>query len=224
MFLILRPCHLKYAIDAENCIYLEKGKCGACEKYCPSGAINFNDTQKTVSLQVGSIILAPGFKSFDPVGLDNYPYADLPDVVTSLEFERILSATGPYSGHLMRPSSMHGKNPAGKSPQKIAWLQCVGSRDINRCDNGYCSSVCCMYAVKQAVMAQDHSDAPLECAIFYMDLRTQGKDFDRYYRKCQEKRRAVYTRSNSHHRPDSGSRRSSAALRGRRRSAARRNL
>ncbi len=171
---------LKYTIDAENCIYLEKGKCGACEKYCPSGAINFNDTQKTITLQVGSVILAPGFKTFDPVDLDNYSYADLPDVVTSQEFERILSATGPYSGHLMRPSSMLGKNPAGKSPQKIAWMQCVGSRDINRCDNGYCSSVCCMYAVKQAVMSQDHSDVPLDCAIFYMDIRTQGKDFDRY--------------------------------------------
>ena len=110
---------LKYTIDAENCIYLEKGKCGACEKYCPSGAINFNDTQKTLTLQVGSVILAPGFKTFDPVGLDNYPYADLSDVVTSQEFERILSATGPYSGHLMRPSSMRGKNPAGKPPERL---------------------------------------------------------------------------------------------------------
>jgi heterodisulfide reductase subunit A len=171
---------LKYAIDAENCIYLQKGKCGACEKNCPSGAINFNDTEKTFILKVGSVILAPGFKAFDPTGFDSYPYAGLSDVVTSLEFERLLSATGPYSGHLMRPSSMRGKKPAGKSPQKIAWLQCVGSRDINHCGNGYCSSVCCMYAVKQAVMAKDHSGGALDCAIFYMDIRTQGKDFDRY--------------------------------------------
>jgi len=172
---------LKYTIDAENCIFLKKGKCGACEKYCPSGAINFNDTEKTITLQVGSVILAPGFTAFDPARFDYYSYAGLPDVVTSLEFERILSATGPYSGHLVRPSSMHGKNPVGKTPQKIAWLQCVGSRDINRCDNGYCSSVCCMVAVKQAVMAKDHSDTPLDCAVFYIDIRTQGKDFDRYY-------------------------------------------
>ena len=172
---------LKYTIDAENCIFLKKGKCGACEKYCPSGAINFNDTEKTITLQVGSVILAPGFTAFDPARFDYYSYAGLPDVVTSLEFERILSATGPYSGHLVRPSSMRGKNPVGKTPQKIAWLQCVGSRDINRCDNGYCSSVCCMVAVKQAVMAKDHSDTPLDCAVFYMDIRTQGKDFDRYY-------------------------------------------
>jgi len=176
---------LKYAIDAENCIYLQKGKCGACEKNCPSGAINFKDTEKTMTVKVGSVILAPGFKAFDPTGLDTYPWASLPDVVTSLEFERILSATGPYSGHLLRPSSMRGKKPAGKAPQKIAWLQCVGSRDINRCDNGYCSSVCCMYAVKQAVMAKDHSGSALDCAIFYMDIRTQGKDFDRYYENAR---------------------------------------
>jgi heterodisulfide reductase subunit A len=98
----------------------------------------------------------------------------------ALEFERILSATGPYGGHLVRPSSMRGKKATGKPPKRIAWLQCVGSREMNRCDNGYCSSVCCMYAVKQAVMAKDHSETPLECAIFYMDMRTQGKDFDRY--------------------------------------------
>ena len=176
---------LKYAIDAENCIYFTKGKCGACEKYCPSGAINFEDAQKTISLQVGSVILAPGFKSFDPARFDYYSYLSLPDVVTSLEFERILSATGPYSGHLLRPSGMRGKNPVENQPQKIAWLQCVGSRDLNRCDNGYCSSVCCMYAVKQAVMAKDHSGTQLDCAIFYMDIRTQGKDFDRYYENAR---------------------------------------
>jgi heterodisulfide reductase subunit A len=101
-------------------------------------------------------------------------------VVTAVEFERILSATGPYGGHLLRPSSMRGKKPVGTAPRKIAWLQCVGSRDQNRCANAYCSSVCCMFAVKQAVMAKDHAHDPLDCAIFYMDLRTQGKDFDRY--------------------------------------------
>jgi heterodisulfide reductase subunit A len=177
---------LKYTIDAENCIYLKKGKCGACEKYCPSGAINFKDTQKKITLQVGSLILASGFKAFNPAGFDTYSYTHLPDVVTSLEFERILSATGPYGGHLLRPSGMHGKKPVEKHPQKIAWLQCIGSRDLNRCDNGYCSSVCCMYAVKQAVIAKEHSDTPLDCAIFYIDIRTQGKDFDRYYENAQK--------------------------------------
>ena len=177
---------LKYTIDGKNCIYLEKGKCGACEKYCPSGAINFNDVERTLTLHVGSIILAPGFKSFDPSRFDHYAWANLPDVVTALEFERVLSATGPYSGHLVRPSSKRMKNQPVTYPQRIAWLQCVGSRDLNRCDNGYCSSVCCMYAVKQAVMAKDHSETPLECAIFYMDMRTPGKDFDRYYENARD--------------------------------------
>ncbi len=176
---------LKYAIDPNSCIYLTKKKCGACEKICPSGAINFDDTEKTTALQVGSVILAPGFSAFDPSRFDTYSYTRLPDVVTSLEFERILSATGPYGGHLLRPSSMRGKHPQSKPPRKVAWLQCIGSRDINRCDNGYCSSVCCMYAVKQAVMAKDHSDSPLDCAVFYMDMRTQGKDFDRYYENAR---------------------------------------
>ena len=178
---------LKYSIDAENCIYFKNGKCKACEKFCPSGAINFKDTEKTITLNVGSVILATGFKSFDPGQFDNYSYARLPDVVTSLEFERILSATGPYGGHLVRPSSKLRKKQIEKHPEKIAWLQCVGSRDINRCDNSYCSSVCCMYAVKQALLAKDHSKTPLECTIFFMDMRTQGKDFDRYYENAKIK-------------------------------------
>ena len=167
---------LKYAIDASQCLYLTKNRCGLCETICPSGAINFKDTQKTRQLHVGSIVLSTGFGSFDPSKLDNLDYARHPDIVTSMGFERMLSATGPYGGHLCLPS----EKKKTRHPGKIAWLQCVGSRDENKCGNGYCSSVCCMYAVKQAVMAKDHSKDPLDCAIFYMDMRTQGKDFDRY--------------------------------------------
>ncbi len=177
---------LKYSIDASQCIYLTKGKCGACEKYCPSGAINFKDTEKNVSIAVGAVILATGFDSFDPSGLDYYSYSTCDDVVTSLEFERILSATGPYQGHLLRPSTKRKAKDEGQAPAKIAWLQCVGSRDINRGEHSYCSSVCCMYAIKQAVMAKDHSKIPLDCSIFYMDMRTQGKDFDRYYENAKK--------------------------------------
>ena len=130
--------------------------------------------------------MSPGFKPFDPSRLNSLAYSAQPDVVTSLEFERILSATGPYNGQLLRPSSMRGKKAVGTHPQKIAWLQCIGSRDINRCNNGYCSSVCCMIIVKQVVMAMDHSKKPLDCAVFYMDMRTQGKDFDRYYQNAQD--------------------------------------
>jgi len=170
---------LKYAIDRDSCIYFQKGKCRACEKFCPAGAINFDDKESEFALNVGSLILAPGFKSFDPSRYDTYAYSALPNVVTSLEFERILSATGPFMGHLSRPSDK-------KEPEKIAWFQCVGSRDVNRCDNGYCSSVCCMYAIKQTVIAREHSKVPLDCAVFFMDMRTHGKDFDRYYEHAQE--------------------------------------
>jgi len=170
---------LKYSIDEDNCIYFQKGKCRACEKFCPAGAINFDDQETEITITVGSLIMAPGFTSFDPSRYDAYAYTALPNVVTSLEFERILSATGPFMGHLSRPSDK-------KEPEKIAWFQCVGSRDVNRCDNGYCSSVCCMYAVKQTVIAREHSKIPLDCSVFFMDMRTHGKDFDRYYENAQE--------------------------------------
>jgi len=122
----------------------------------------------------------PGSEPFDPALLANvYPYQKNPDVVTSLEFERLLSASGPTMGHLVRPSD-------GKEPKKVAWLQCVGSRDINRSGNGYCSSVCCMYAIKDAMIAKDHAHGDLDCAIFYMDIRTFGKDYEKYYTRAKE--------------------------------------
>jgi len=170
---------LKYAIDPTQCLYLTKGKCGKCAERCPADAINYKDKEKEITLEVGSVILAPGFKSFDPSKFDTYGYSKLPNVVTALEFERILSATGPFMGHLVRPSDK-------KEPKKIAWLQCVGSRDMNRCDNAYCSSVCCMYAIKQTVIAMEHSNVPLECTVFYMDMRTHGKDFDKYYENAKK--------------------------------------
>ena len=171
---------LKYAIDPDACIYLTKGKCGACEKFCPTGAIDFNQTPTELKVKVGSVIMAPGAKPYDPTGFGDYHYGTLPGVVTSLEFERILSATGPYGGHLTNPAK-----PKAGQPKKIAWLQCVGSRDLNHTSNGYCSSVCCMYAVKQAIMAKDHAEEELDCAVFYMDMRTVSKDFDRYVDTAQ---------------------------------------
>ena len=136
---------LKYVIDPEHCLYLTKGKCRACEKFCPTGAINFEDQETTLTLNVGAMILSPGYQPFDPSGMEYYGYGTIPDVVTSLEYERMLSASGPFQGHLVKPSDH-------QEPKKIAWLQCVGSRNTNRCDNGYCSSVCCMYAIKQALV------------------------------------------------------------------------
>ncbi len=116
---------------------------------------------------------------FDPSNFDTYSYAQLPNVITSMEFERILSASGPYMGHLMRPYDR-------EEPKKVAWLQCVGSRDTHHCDNPYCSGVCCMYAIKEAVIAKEHSHSGMEAAIFYMDMRTYGKDFEQYYDKAKE--------------------------------------
>jgi len=179
---------LKYGIDKDNCIYFQKGKCRACEKFCPAGAIDFTQKEEELKLNVGAIILAPGFKPFDPSRYLTYKYSKYPNVVTSMEFERILSATGPYQGHLQRPSDH-------KPPKKIAWLQCIGSRDIHRCDHGYCSSVCCMYAIKEAVIAKEHAGEQLECAIFYLDMRTHGKDFERYYNGAREKHGVRFIRS-----------------------------
>ena len=167
------------AIDRSKCAHFINRGCKICADLCPTGAINHAQEDEEVEIEVGSIVVATGFKPFDPTLYDTYHYAHHPNVVTSMEFERILSASGPWSGHLVRPSDE-------KEPRKIAWLQCVGSRDINLCDNGYCSAVCCMYAVKEAVVALEHSKDPLDCAIFYMDMRTYGKEFEQYYNRAEE--------------------------------------
>ena len=140
---------------------------------------------------MGSVVLAPGFEPFDPTSFDTYSYAQHPNVITAMEFERVLSASGPYQGHLQRPSD-------GVEPKKIAWLQCVGSRDIHHCDHGYCSSVCCMYAVKEAVIAKEHASDELDAAIFFMDMRTVGKDFEKYYDRARDEHGLRFIRSRVH--------------------------
>ena len=169
---------LKYAIDPVKCIYFIKGKCKACEKFCPTGAIKFDDKEHAFKIDVGSVILTGGFQPFDPSKFDIYQYSNYGNVVTSMEFERILSANGPYAGHITRLSDQ-------KDAKRIAWLQCIGSRDINRCDNGYCSSVCCMYAIKEALIAKEHIGNDFMGAIFNMDIRTHGKGFERYYERAK---------------------------------------
>ena len=170
---------LKYTIDPEHCIYFIKGKCRICEKFCPNNAINFNDQKKELTLKVGAVVLSMGTEVFDPGVHDVYGYKKHPNIVTSLEFERILSASGPYGGHLVRPSDQ-------KEPKKIAWLQCVGSRDEHLGAKGYCSAVCCTYAIKEAMLAKEHSKGELDTAIFYIDIRTQGKDFERYFNRAKD--------------------------------------
>jgi len=166
---------LAFANDTETCI-----GCGLCEKMCLAKAIRYDDRVRNTTVRVGSVILSAGSRGFDPSGLDYLGYGKYPNVVTSQEFERILSASGPYFGHLMRPLDR-------EEPKSIAWLQCVGSRDTNRCGNGYCSSVCCMYAVKESMIAKEHAHGDLDCAIFNMDIRTFGKDYEKYYLRARDK-------------------------------------
>lgn len=171
---------LKYLIDKESCIWLKNpGKCGFCKKVCPADAVNFEDTEKIIQLNAGAIIISTGYTTFNPQSLDYTGYKIIPNVVTSLEFERILSPSGPCMGHLERPSDK-------KVPKKIAWLQCVGSRSMSRDSKPYCSSFCCMYAIKQAVIAREHSKEHLDANIFYMDMRTHGKDFEAYYNRAKD--------------------------------------
>jgi len=170
---------LKYALDPEQCIYLKKGKCRACEKFCPADAIKFDDQQKDFALSVGAIILASGGEVYDPGTHDVYGYGKSKNILTSLEFERILSSSGPYGGHLVRPSDE-------KEPGKIAWLQCIGSRDAHIGAKNYCSAICCTQAIKEAMLAKEHSKEPLDTAIFYMDIRTHGKDFERYFNRGKD--------------------------------------
>jgi len=167
-------------------------ECMLCMQACLAEAIDHGQRPREQRLQVGSVILASGCRPFQPqfTGLD-YRYGLNPNVVTSLEFERLLSPGGPTQGHLVRPSDH-------QEPKKIAWLQCVGSRDLNQCGNGYCSSVCCMYAIKQALVAKEHAHQDLDCAIFNMDLRTFGKDYERYFLRARDQEGVRFIKSRAH--------------------------
>jgi heterodisulfide reductase subunit A len=174
------------AIDRDICIYFKNGKCKACEKFCDAGAIDWEDTGKEFELNVGAIVLSPGLNRYDPAVRPELGYGRWPNVVSSIQFERILSASGPYQGTVMRPGDK-------KHPKKVAWIQCVGSRDSHNA-NPWCSSVCCMYATKQAMTAKDH-DTDIEPTIFYMDIRAFGKDFDKYVDRAKEEYGVRYQRA-----------------------------
>ena len=179
--------------EAERCLNCGVcSECMQCVAACQAGAVAHDLGPETFNLDVGAVVLAPGFQVYDPKKYSAYHYAKLPNVVTSLEFERILSASGPYAGHLVRPGDH-------QEPKKIAWLQCVGSRDLNHCDNSYCSAVCCMYAIKQTVIAKEHcKEYPLDTAIFFMDMRTHGKDFEKYYWRAEDEHGVRFIRSRIH--------------------------
>ena len=182
-----------FAIDEKTCLYQTRGRakgkdvCMKCVKACQAGAINHQMEDQEIEVEVGSMILNPGFKVFDATKLDYYGYGKIKSVITSLEFERLLSASGPFDGHLVRPFDQ-------KEPQKIAWVQCVGSRNA-KIDKNYCSGVCCMYAIKEAVIAKEHSHIPVDTTIFYMDMRTHGKDFEKYYESAKNQHGVNFIRS-----------------------------
>ncbi len=182
---------LKYQIDPEACLRINQpGTCGICAEICPPGAINFDDQEHDHELRVGAVVMALGFQTFDPSKAKVWGHGIYPNVITSLQFERYLSPNGPTDGILTRPSD-------GEPVKKIAFLQCIGSRDKNRCNNEYCSSVCCMYAIKEAVMAKE-VNPELEVSIFHMDMRTSGKEFDRYYERARSEYGVKFIRSRIH--------------------------
>jgi len=176
---------LTYLIDKERCI-----GCGTCLEVCKAGAIEYDDKEEDATLSVGSIILAPGFEEFDPSLKSEYGYRRYLNVVSSIEFERILSASGPYGGIVMRPSD-------GEVPRRVAFIQCVGSRDA-KLGHNYCSSACCMYAIKEAIIAREHNP-DLQCTIFFMDVRAFGKEFDAYYSRAEEEYGVKFVRSRVSH-------------------------
>ncbi|MBN2039754.1 MAG: FAD-dependent oxidoreductase [Spirochaetes bacterium] len=162
-------------------------ECMECVEACLPKAVNHNQKERIYDINVGSIVVAPGFDLFDANKKPEYGYGIYENVITSMEMERTFSASGPYQGHVSRPSDH-------KLPSKVAWIQCVGSRDSS-IGNDYCSSVCCTYATKQATLIKDHYGDQVEAKIFLNDLRTFGKGFDRYYNSAREKFGVKYVNS-----------------------------
>ncbi len=175
-----------YAIDATKCLRKKNPKaCGKCIEVCQSNAIDHNMQEEIVTLNVGAIILCAGYELFNAELRGEYGYGVYENVYTSMQFERMLSASGPYEGHVQKSD--------GTTPKKIAFIQCVGSRDVSLC-NGYCSAVCCMYATKEAMIAQDHVPG-LDTTIFNMDIRAFGKDYEKYYNRAQNQYNVHYIKS-----------------------------
>ena len=162
----------------DSCLYLKEQKCTICQGVCKNNAIDFNQKAEKVEVKVGAIILSPGFEPFDPKVRKDYGYGQYENVVTSLDYERLLCATGPFEGEIRRATDK-------KHPHKIAWIHCVGSRQVIPGGKSYCSAVCCTYTQKQVILTKDH-DAEAECTIFHNDVRSYGKDFERFYQRAEK--------------------------------------
>ena len=165
-------------IDPTACLHFKTGKCGLCERNCSAKAIKFDQQDEYIEQKYGAIVVATGF---DTINLDNfgeYGYKENPDVITSLELERLMNAAGPTGGVLLRPSDK-------QHPKKIVFVQCVGSRGLRPCDKPYCSKICCMYTAKHSMLIREkYPDT--EVTVFYIDVRTPGKNFDEFYRRAVE--------------------------------------
>lgn len=177
---------LKYALDAEKCLYLTRRKCGICKEICPAKAVEYDQKPEILQISAGAVVISTGFELALTVNEGEFGYGRYKNVVTSLQYERMLSATGPYDGHLLRPSDE-------KVPRKVAWIQCVLSRDSAR-NRPFCSSVCCMQAVKQAVLTRSH-EPDTEATIYFMDIRAHGKGFDDYVDRARNQHGVQYRRS-----------------------------
>jgi heterodisulfide reductase subunit A len=175
-----------YTIDTAHCRLFLGKKCGVCKKVCPAGAVDYEQQDVVEEIDVGAVILAPGYELFDTGRISEFGHGRMPNVVTNLEMERILSASGPFEGVVTRPSD-------GRHPHKIAWIQCVASRD-RRKGMPHCSSVCCMASIKEAVIAKEH-DSSIDPTIFFMDIRAYGKDFDKYYERAKKDGGVRFVRS-----------------------------
>jgi heterodisulfide reductase subunit A len=164
-------------IDKDNCLFFQKGVCKICEKLCQAHAVNFDQKAEEITLNASSLVLATGLESWNPASISEYGYGRHENVLLSLEFERLINASGPTHGELMRPSD-------SKKPRTIVFIQCVGSRS-ERDGFPYCSSVCCMYATKEAILVREHNS---ECTvhILYMDLRVFGKRFQEFVTRAKE--------------------------------------
>lgn len=165
-------------IDSDACIKLKTGKCGLCEKVCTAGAIDYGQQDEILTRQYGAIVAATGFNPISLERFDEYQYSQSPDVITSLEFERICNAAGPTKGKLVRPSDQ-------KHPERIVFVQCVGSRATGGGGKEYCSKICCMYTAKHAMLVREKYP-DVEVYVFYIDVRTPGKNFDEFYRRAVE--------------------------------------
>jgi heterodisulfide reductase subunit A len=161
----------------ESCLYLKEKKCRICEGVCKNDAIDLNQTPEKEEINVAAVILASGLEPFDPKVRAEYRYGEFQNVVTSMDYERLLSSTGPYQGEILRASDL-------SHPHNVAWIQCVGSRQVLEGGNSYCSAVCCTYTQKQVILTKDHHPES-NCTIFHNDVRSYGKDFERYYQRTE---------------------------------------